>query len=363
MALIASNHLIFIIEFAILMHIGVLLILNFIPWNTNLVFLLSLILGVGITLAFGIDAICLLLPMLSHHEFTHPYGPVAILVVVTSWAILPMLKEQGIKTANIKLLVLLETIGIGIFGAIVHRDFLIMYVLGLVIGFFILDKTIGNGKRGNSYITPRNIILVVVGLVVIFGVMEGLSQLLHMEIISPLARIDRMNLNQFASLQLVIDNTNLLGHTANSTYWGNSSLGNSDGYISLPLTFVTMFGLPFPLFYGILVTKKDVIDYFLPGIFGIGYDFGYLVLALVIIWIIAVIVIGLKVLDKYRVQRERGSKRYLGKEALLTGSISAFIAQTILGLFIITRTINGSALVTYLFLSAMVLAHIVTTKR
>lgn len=86
--------------------------------------------------------------------------------------------------------------------------------------------------------------------------MEGLAQLLNMEIISPLSRIDRMSSNQLSSLRLVLGNTNAWGHTANATYWGSSGLGNSDGYISLPLTFVTLFGLPFPLFYGILVTKR-----------------------------------------------------------------------------------------------------------
>ncbi|WP_455645129.1 hypothetical protein [Methanosphaera sp.] len=360
MALIATNHLMLIIEFAILIHIGVLLLLNFLPLNFSLVFMLSLILGVGITLIFGIDAICLLLPMLSHNEFTHPFGPLAILVVVTSWTILPMMKDQGYKASNIRLLLILITAGITIFGGIVHRDFLIMWVLGLVVGFFIISKIF---RHETSILTPRRIILAIVALIAVFGLMELLAQVLSMEIISPLSRIDRMNANQISSLQLVIDNTNLWGHNVNSTYWGNASVGNSDGYISLPLTFVTYFGLPFPLFYGILVTKKDVIDYFLPGIFGIGFDFGYLTLALIIIWIIIVMIVGLKVLDKYRLQRERGSKKYLGREALLTGSLSAFVAQTILGLFIINRTINGSGLVTYILLSALVMAHIVTTKR
>lgn len=363
MALIATNHLALIIEFAILMHIGILLLLNFLPLNSNVVYMLSLVLGAGITLMFFIDAVCLLLPMLSHHEFTHPYGPIAIFVIVTSWAMTYMLQGQGVRTSNLKLLVLLETMGIAIFGAVVHRDFLIMFILGILIGFFILDKTNGKGKHEHSILTPRNMLLVVVAMFLLFGIMEGLSQVLHMEIISPLSRIDRMNANQFSSLKLVIDNTNLFGHSTNATYWGNSSMGNSDGYISLPLTFITSFGLPFPLFYGILVTKKDIIDYFLPGIFGIGFDFGYLALAAVIIWILVVIIIGLVILNKYKLQRERGSKRYIGREALLIGSLSAFIAQTILGLFIITRTINGSALVTYLFLSAMVMAHVVTTKR
>lgn len=360
MALIASNHLMLIIEFAILMHIGVLLLLNFIPLNFSLVFVLSLLLGVGITLLFGIDAACLLLPMFNHHEFTHPYGPLAILVVVTAWSIIPVIEDQGSKTSNIRVLLYLITFGITIFGAIVHRDFLIMWVLGLLAGFLIISK---NFKMENSYVNIRNVLLIIIGLFVLFGLLEVVSQILDMQIISPLSRIDRMSNNQLSSLKLVIGNTNLWGHTANSTYWGNAGLGNSDGYISLPLTFVTQFGLPFPLFYGILVTKKDVIDYFLPGIFGVGYDFGYIALAITIIYILSVIIIGIKVLCKYRIQRERGNKKFLGREALLTGSLAAFIAQTLLGFFIITRTINGSALVTYLLLSAMVLAHVVTTKR
>ncbi|RAP47461.1 MAG: hypothetical protein BZ136_06305 [Methanosphaera sp. rholeuAM74] len=359
MSLIAVNHLMFIIEFAILLHIGILLLLNFIPLNHNAVFVLSLLIGGAITLVFAFDALCLVVSILSHHEFTHPFGPIAILAVVTSWAIMPILERQDVRTSSIRLLLYIITVGITIFGAVVHRDFLIMWVLGLVIGFFIIAKS----HNKPSMVSLRTIGFIIFGLFVVFGAMEVISQIAHMQIISPLSRIDRMNLNQFSSLQLVIDNTNLWGHNVNATYWGNSSIGNSDGYISLPLTWITTLGLPYPLFYGILVTKKDVIDYFLPGIFGIGFDFGYVALALIIIWILIVIIVGFKVLDKYRLQRERGNGKYLGREALLTGSLSAFIAQTILGLFIITRTMNGSAMVSYLFLSALIMANIVTTKR
>ena len=361
MALIATNHLLFIIEFAILIHIGVLLLLNFVDLNLNLAFFVALIASAGLTLIFGFDAACLLLPMLNHHEFTHPYGPLAILFVVTAWACIPMFKDDKLKINNIKMLLIIMTIGITIFGAIVHRDFLIMWILGLLIGVFIISKLFKHSS--SKLLSARNVILIIGALIAVFGLMELLAQVLNMTIISPLSRIDRMNTNQFASLQLVIDNTNLYGHNPNATYWGNSSLGSSDGYISLPLTFITYFGLPFPLFYGILVTKKDVIDYFLPGIFGIGFDFGYIILALLIIWILIVMIIGFKTLTKYRLQRERGNRKFRGREALLVGSLSAFIAQTILGLFVITRTINGSALVTYIFLSAMVIAHVVTTKR
>lgn len=361
MALIATNHLLFILEFAILVQIGVLLLLNFVDLNLNLVLFISTVGSAGLTLIFGFDAACLLLPMLNHHEFTHPFGSLAILFMVTAWTCIPMFKDAKIKISNMKLLLIIMTVGITIFGAIVHRDFLIMWILGLLIGVFIVSKSFNHHSK--SLLNAKNIILIIGALIVVFGLMELLAQVLNMQIISPLSRIDRMNANQFGSLQLVIDNTNLYGHNPNATYWGNASLGNSDGYISLPLTFITYFGLPFPLFYGILVTKKDVIDYFLPGIFGIGFDFGYITLALIIIWVIIVMIIGFKALDKYRLQRERENIKFRGREALLIGSLSAFIAQTILGFFVITRTINGSALVTYIFLSALVVAHVVTTKR
>lgn len=359
MSIVAASHLQLIIEFAILLHVGVLLLLNLVNLRLSLVFIVSLFVGGAITFIFGIDAICLILPMLNHHEFTHPYGSIAILSIVTAWATIPAMESQKVRTSNIRLLIILLTIGITLFGAIVHRDFLIMWILGLIVGFFILGKSYNR----TSFLSVRRVGFLILALLVVFGVMEGLSHILQMEIISPLSRIDRMNSNQFSSLKLVIDNTNLLGHSANATYWGNSSMGSSDGYISLPLTLITTFGLPYPLFYGILVTKKDVIDYFLPGIFGVGFDFGYLVLALVIIWIIFVIIVGFKILDKYRDQRERGNKKYLGREALLTGSLSAFVAQTILGFFVITRIMNGAAMISYILLSALIMAHVVTTKR
>ncbi|MCD7782157.1 MAG: hypothetical protein LUG89_05635 [Methanosphaera sp.] len=360
MPLIATSHLFLIIEVAILMHFGIMLLLNYLKLNFTRIVVLSLILGVGITVMFGYDAICLLLPMLSQNEFTHPYGSIAIMIIVTAWTVLPILREQNSKIVNLQLLIIIMTVGIAIFGGLVHRDFLIMYILGLIIGFLILNYTF---RQGKNYFTLKNIALIVIGMLILFGGLEILSQILNMEVISPLSRIDRMNSNQLSSIQMVMENTTLTGHAANSTYWGNATLGNSDGYISLPLTFVKFFGLPFPIFYGTLVSRKDVIDYFLPGIFGVGFDFGYITLALIMIWVLIVIIIGLKVLVKYKAERERGSKRYLGREALLTGSLTAFIAQTILGFFVITRTINGSGMLSYIFLSAMVVAHVVTTKR
>ncbi len=81
------------------------------------------------------------------------------------------------------------------------------------------------------------------------------------------------------------------------------------------------------------------------------------------LWILAVIIIGLKILKIYKEKREKGNKTLLGREALLIGSLIAFIGQAWVGLFIINRDINGSALVTFLFLSAMVLGHVLMVKK
>jgi hypothetical protein len=70
----------------------------------------------------------------------------------------------------------------------------------------------------------------------------------------------------------------------------------------------------------------------------------------------------MKILSEYREKRERGNKTLLGREALLIGSLAGFASQAILGLFIINRAINGTALVTFIFLSGLVLAHIILPK-
>jgi hypothetical protein len=53
----------------------------------------------------------------------------------------------------------------------------------------------------------------------------------------------------------------------------------------------------------------------------------------------------------------------LGREALLIGSLTAFIAQAVVGLFLMNRTVNGMALLTFIFLSALVVGHIITVKK
>jgi Na+/citrate or Na+/malate symporter len=84
---------------------------------------------------------------------------------------------------------------------------------------------------------------------------------------------------------------------------------------------------------------------------------------MVLIWAVAVIFVGFKILAKYRDKREKGEKNCLGREALLIGTLTAFLAQLIVGLFIINRSLNGTALLVLLFLSALVFAHLLLMKK
>lgn len=340
------------------MHVGIIFLLNIIPISLSLVLFVALFLGLGFTLMFGFDALFLFLPI-SHYEFTHPFGPIAVLVIVIALSALPIMKEAGIKITHLKAFVILLIIIITITGMLMHRSFLILWFLGLLIGLFIISKSF----RKKSIFTIKRIFIIVLIGILSFGFLEFLSRILDMSILSPLLRISRIEQFAVPSIQMVIKNAGLFGHSQGSCYWGSDCLGGSDGYVSLPMSLILLFGLPFPLFYGILVTKKDVIDYMLPGIFGFTFDFGYVSLLLLLIWCVVVMFIGLKVLCIYREKRENGDRKYLGREALLIGSLTAFVAQAIVGLFIMNRSIDGTALLTFIFLSAMVIGHVMSMKR
>lgn len=358
MPFIAQNHFQLIIEFGILMIVGVTFLLNLVPLSLSAVMLAALVISVGITFLFGFDTISLFVG-LTTHEFTHPYGSIALLGIVTALAAIYIMEEVGIHTRSLKNFVIILIILITISGGLMHRDFLGMWILGLLLGFFILSKSF----RRKSVLTIKRMITVVVLILISFGFMETISRLLDMPIVSPLLRIERIFENSIPSVAMVIKNTAIIGHNPATSFWGSESSGFADGYISLPINLVLAFGLPFPIFYGILVTRKDVIDYFLPGIFGYSYDFGYLTLFLILVWCLAVLIVGLKMLTIYRDKRENGDKSLLGREALLIGSLTAFISQAWVGFFIINRDINGTALVTFLFLGAMVMGHLMLIKK
>lgn len=359
MPLIAQNHLQLIVEFGLLLLFGVSFFINIIPISLSAVLLGGLIVSVGMTLVFGFDAFALIMPNLGVSEFTHPFGPIALLGVATSLAAIYIMDDVGINTRSLKSFLLIIIVFITLAGGMIHRDFLMMWIVGLFVGFFILSKSF----RRKSVLTVRRAFIVVVLVLISFGFMEILSRILSMPIISPISRIERILENSLPSITMVVKNTYLIGHNPATSFWGSESSGFADGYISLPITLITTFGLSLPIFYGILTNQKDVIDYFTSGIFAFGYEFGYITLFLILAWVLAVIVIGLKILQIYKEKREKGNKTLLGREALLIGSLTAFIGQAWVGFFIINRDINGSALVTFLFLSAMVLGHLLMIKK
>ena len=358
MPFIAQNHFQLILEVGLILFSIIIFTINLVPISLSVITFISLALSVGFTALFGADVILLFLNF-GQNEFTHPFGPIALLAIITALASLNVMEESGVNVKGLKNFIFALLIGVTIFGGLMHRSFLFLWILGLFIGFFIISKSF----RQKTFLTVRRIIIFLGIGAAGFAILEILSVLLKMEVFSPLLRIARIEENSLPSLKMVLHNTQLIGHNHDSSFWGSEGTGFAEGYISLPMSFILMFGLSFPLFFGLLVTKKDIIDYMLPGIFGYAFDFGYLVMIGLIAFTIITIVLGLKMLVVYRKRREMNNKKYLGKEVLLIGSLTAFITQALVGLFIVNRTINGTALLTFIFLAALVLAHVVSLKR
>ena len=357
MLLIAQNHFQLIVEVGLILLATMIFVINLVPLSLSVVTFLSLFLSGGFTLLFGADLAFLVLSF-GQHEFTHPFGPIALLAIITALASLKVMEESGVNVSRLKTIVYLLLAGITVFGGAMHRSFLLLWFIGLFIGYTIISKSF----RQQSILTMRRIGMFFGAALVAFGILEIVARISGMEVFSPLLRISRLAQNSLSSLKLVVGNTWLIGHDPTSSYWSNSS-GFADGYISLPMQFILMFGLPFPLFFGLLVTRKDTIDYMLPGIFGYAYDFGYLTFIVLLLIVLGTIVVGLKILAEYRRRRESKNRKYLGKEVLLIGSLTGFISQAVIGLFLFNRTVNGMALLTFMFLGSLVLAHTVTIRR
>ena len=357
MLLIAQNHLQLIIEVGLMIFVSLVFFLNLVPLSLSVVTFLSLFLMGGFTLLFGAD-IAMLVISSSQAEFTHPFGPIALLGAVTALASLKVMRESGVDVRPLRRFVILFLIGITVFGGLMHRSFLILWVLGLFLGYLIISKSF----REKSVFTAKRIVAFVGILVAGFFGLELLSRITGMTIFSPLLRLGRIEQYSLASIKTVLNNIQLIGHNAEASYWGAEGTAFAEGYITLPMQFVLFFGLPFPMFFGILVNQKDTIDYMLPGIFGYGFDFGYLGLVGLIAFSLGTIVIGFKILTMYRERREKNNKKYLGKEVLLTGALAAFCAQSLIGLFVFNRSINGMALLSFMFLGGLILANMVTLK-
>jgi len=294
----------------------------------------------------------------SQAEFTHPFGPLALLGTVAALASLKVMKESGVDIRPLRRFVIIFLAGITVFGGLMHRSFLILWLLGLFFGYLMISKSF----REKSIFTARRIGLFLGAAGIGFILLEVIARVSGMTIFSPLLRIGRIEQYSASSIKTVLSNIQLIGHNANASYWGAEGTAFAEGYITLPMQLVLFFGLPFPMFFGILVNQKDTIDYMLPGIFGWGFDFGVLGLIGLIVFVLGTIIIGFKVLKMYREKREKNNKKYLGREVLLTGALASFCAQALVGMFIFNRSINGMALLTFIFVGTLILANVVTLK-
>ncbi len=357
MLLIAQNHLQLILEVGLMLFVSLVFFLNLIPLSLSVVTFLSLFLMGGFTLLFGAD-IALLVISSSQAEFTHPFGPLALLGAVTALASLKVMKESGVDIRPLRRFVILFIACITIFGGLMHRSFLILWLLGLFLGYLMISKSF----REKSVFTLRRILIFLGAAGVGFILLEAIARITGMTIFSPLLRMGRIEQYSLSSIKTVLNNIQLIGHNAKASYWGAEGTAFAEGYITLPMQFVLFFGLPFPMFFGVLVNQKDTIDYMLPGIFGWGFDFGILGLVGLMVFVLGTILIGFKILNIYREKREKNNKKYLGREVLLTGALAAFCAQALIGMFVFNRSINGMALLTFIFVGALILANVVTLK-
>ena len=140
MLLIAQNHLQLIVEVGIMLFVTWVFALNLIPLSLSVGTFLSLFLMGGFTLLFGAD-IALLIISSSQAEFTHPFGPLALLGAVTALASLKVMKESGVDIRPLRRFVILFLVGITVFGGLMHRSFLILWVIGLFFGYLIISKS------------------------------------------------------------------------------------------------------------------------------------------------------------------------------------------------------------------------------
>ena len=340
-----------------MLFVSMVFALNLIPLSLSVVTFLSLFIMGGFTIIFGAD-IALLIISSSQAEFTHPFGPIALLGTVAALASLKIMKESGVDIRPLRRFVIIFLAGITIFGGLMHRSFLILWIIGLFFGYLMISKSF----REKSVFTMKRVLTFLGVVGVGFVLLEVVARVSGMTVFSPLLRLGRIEQYSLSSIKTVLHNIQLIGHNAKASYWGAEGTAFAEGYITMPMQLVLFFGLPFPMFFGILVNQKDTIDYMLPGIFGYGFDFGYLGLVGLVVFVLGTIIIGFKVLNKYRERREKNNKKYLGREVLLTGALAAFCAQALIGMFVFNRSINGMALLTFMFIGSIILANVVTLK-
>ena len=168
MLLIAQNHFQLIVEVGLILLATMIFVLNLVPFSLSVVTFLSLFLSGGFAILFGADLAFLILSF-GQHEFTHPFGPIALLAIITALASLKVMEESGVNVGRLKRIVYILLAAITIFGGAMHRSFLLLWFVGLFIGYTIISKSF----RQKSILTVRRIGMFFGAALVAFGVLEG----------------------------------------------------------------------------------------------------------------------------------------------------------------------------------------------
>ncbi len=316
---------------------------------------------------FSMDALSIFLPV-PRHEFTHPFGPIALMAWATARYLLQILENSGISAVQrTKIYYNLIWILIGITGGVVHRDFFLSWLICWLFVEHVVTKYVGSTRLGTVVRTMaekrKKVIIMGTGFgAAVYAVLEILAKVLNKPVLSPSLRIYRFTKYTLPALDFIKKYTRFIGHSTKGLPPGYHWRGFGDGIVTLPIGYLMAFRLDVPTLHGTLVVKKDLIDYMLPGLFAWTFDFGYLGPLILCLWIGSTVYVGASMLNNYIKIRSTRVTRFVAREALLFGSLTAFSIQSLIGAFLFSRAMNSFALATFTFLSAMIWAHVLRRR-
>jgi len=359
-----------LVDFLLMTHTVVPLTLAYSSVTIQRVLSLSILLLAVLMLMFFVDMLSLFLP-LPRHEFTHPFGPLTLAAWASARYLIGLLEARGISAAR-RTRPVLNTLWLftGIFGGVMHRDYLLSWLLCWIGTEYLISRQLEVGTRIGALAAragqmSRRVIAAVsaigVGLLLL---MEAAARVLNKPVLSPALRVKRFAEYTVPGLDFIRKNAYLVGHSTKSLPAGYHWCGFGDGFVTLPVGYLVMFNLNVPTLHGALVARKDLLDYMLPGVFVWAFDFGYVGAFLLSLWVGITLYVGSRCLSEYVGRRRyEFSSELAAREALLFGCLMAFSIQSLIGAFLFSRAMNSFALATFTLLSSLIWGHVIARYR
>jgi len=359
-----------LLDFVVMTHTLIPLTLAYSTVTIQRVLSLSIFTLVVMALLFSVDVLSLFLPM-PRHEFTHPFGPLTLAAWASARYLVGILESRGISAARRTRPVLnLLWLYVGMVGGLMHRDYLLSWFLCWVGTEYLIARYLEGETRVGALamraarMSRRTIAAVSVIAVGFVAMMEALARALNKPVLSPVVRVQRFAEYTVPGLDLILKNAHLIGHSTKPLPAGYHWRGFGDGFVTLPVGYLVMFNLDVPTLHGALVTRKDLLDYMLPGVFVWAFDFGYIGSLLLSLWVGLTLYVGSRCLARYiKMHQCEFSSRIVAREAMLFGCLIAFAVQSLIGAFLFSRAMNSFALATFTILSAAIWGHTVIRTR